>query len=67
MSVALVAQNKNKISFFLCANFLLFCRHQLKIFSGSINPDSQTCSGAYSAPLLYARVLHVLLSVALNN
>ena len=30
MSVALIAQNKAKIPFFLCTNLLLFCKHKQK-------------------------------------
>ena len=40
MSAALVVQNKIKISFFLCTNFLLFCRHNQKNSSWDIAPNS---------------------------
>ena len=40
MSVALVAENKTKISCFVCTNFLLFCRHKQKIFSGGITSNA---------------------------
>ena len=39
MSAALIAQNKTKISFFLCTNFPPFRRHKYKKISGSITPD----------------------------
>ena len=73
MSVALVAQNKTKISFFLGANFLLYCRHKQKTFSGGIVPDPH--QGSALEPLvdlqpdaqLYVGVLHALLSVHLNK
>ena len=75
MSVALVAQINTKISFFLYANFFLFCRHKQKNFSGSIAPTSAGALpwmdfGTYSAPpdaQLYTRALCALLSVHLNN
>ena len=47
MSVALEAQNKPKISFFLCTNFLLFCRqNQKNVYRGfARNPPPGLCSG----------------------
>ena len=74
MSVALVVQNKTKISFFLCVNFLLFCRHKQKIF-----PPLGFCPGPTwgfivppppnpkPQPQLYTRTLCALPSVHLNN
>ena len=59
MSVALAAQNKTKISFFLCPYFLLLC------ISRKIYP--RTHFRAYNAPQLYTRALQVLLSVHLKN
>ena len=37
--IALIVENKNKISFFLCANFLLFFRHKQNKFPKGITPD----------------------------
>ena len=75
MSVALVAQIKTKISFFLGANFLLCCRHKQKTFSGGIatNPHKdfvlEPLVGLQHLPdaQLYIGVLHTLLSVNLNK
>lgn len=39
MFVAFVAQNETKISLFLCANSLLFCRHKLHEFSPNSHQD----------------------------
>ena len=75
MSVALAVQNKTKISFFLCANFLLCCRYKQKTFSGGTAPNPH--QGFALDPLvglqclpdaqLYIGVQHTLLSVHLNN
>lgn len=75
MSTALVALNKTKISFFLWANFLEFCRDKLKKISRGIVPRSPPgyCPGpicgltALPAVQLYTKALRVLLSVHLNN
>ena len=70
MSVALVVQNKTKISFFLCANFLLFCRHKHRKFSSGSPPIPTSALpwmhlGAYSTSCIQER--HTLLSVHLND
>ena len=75
MSTALVALDKTKISFFLCANFLQFCRDKPKKISRGIVPRSPPgyCPGpicgltALSDVQLYTKALCVLLSVHLNN
>ena len=71
MSVAVVAQNKTKISFFLSVDFLFFCRHKEKNFSGGINPRSPPglLVGLQCSPdtQLYTRALCALLSVHLNS
>ena len=66
MSVAPVAQNKTKISFFLCANFLLFCRLTSYPHRGfALDP----LVGLKDPPdtKLYTRALRALLSVHLNK
>ena len=40
MSVVLTAQNKTKMSFFLCTNFLPFCGHNQKNSSWDIARNS---------------------------
>ena len=75
MPVALVGQNKTEISFFLYADFLLFCRHKQKKCSGTIAPDTylvfalDPLVGFQHPPdaQLYTRRLPALLSVHLNN
>ena len=75
MSVALVAQNKTKISFFLYINFLLFYGHKQKRSSGDIAPDphqgfSLDSLQSWQHPSdtqLYTRVLCTLLSVHFNK
>ena len=68
-------QNKTKISFCLCANFPLFCRHKQKNFSWGIAPNPH--QGIALTPVvglqcspdahLHTRALCALLSVHLNN
>ena len=74
MSVALIVQNKTKISFFLCANFLLFCRHKLRKFSSGSPPIPTSALpwmhlGAYSTRLTPSCIQerHTLLRVHLND
>ena len=52
MSVALVMQNKTKISFSLCANFLLFFRHMHKNFSEGIALNADPHQGFALDPLV---------------
>ena len=50
MFVAIAVRNKIKISFFQCANFLLFCRHNQKYSSWGNAPNSIVRIGVW-APL----------------
>ena len=75
MSVELVAKIKTLTSSFLCANFLLFCRHKEKKCSGGTVPNphwsfpQDPLVGLQDPPYtqLYTRRLRSLLSVHLNN